>query len=112
MTVSSSQWIAGWSLLLLSGCGNAPRPTGIAEEQWVFVDTATRKTFLGQPTAELPAIHPETGKRTLMPGLYCPRCQEWYPAPPLEVRQRNPESLRCPKSGDLMTAEGPVPTAE
>ncbi len=102
-----------WIVLVVSaaiGCGGAPPPPADPlDGQMVFVDTLTRKTFLRQPTDELPAVHPESGKRTLMPGLYCAKCQAWYPSPPLDVRQREPKSLRCPKTGELMTPHGPPP---
>lgn len=100
------------TLVAAIGCGGAASPPADPlDGQIVFVDTVTRKTYIGQPTEMLPAVHPETGRRTLMPGLYCAKCQAWHPAPPLEVRQREPKSLRCPKSGDLMTPDGPPPTA-
>lgn len=102
-----------WICLVTSaaiGCSGAPPPVlDPLDGQTVFVDTVTGKAFPGQPTEELPAIHPQTGKRTLMPGLYCAKCQAWYPSPPLEVRQREPKSLRCPKTGELMTPHGPPP---
>lgn len=102
------------TLSIATGCGRASVPPSVnaLDGQMVYVDTVSRRTFLGQPTEELPAVHPESGQRTLMPGLYCAKCRAWYPAPPLEVRQRQPSSLRCPKSGDLMTPDGPPPGNE
>lgn len=104
--------LIGLALSIVAGCDSNPPPPSVNafDGQMVYVDTLSRKTFLGQPTEELPAVHPVTGQRTLMPGLYCAKCQAWYPAPPLEVRQREPQSLRCPMSGDLMTPDGPLPS--
>lgn len=79
--------------------------------QMVYIDTATEQPFVANISREFPALHPDSGERTLIPALYCPTCQKWYPAPPVEVLQRNPAAAKCPKSGDFMTANGPWPTA-
>ena len=58
---------------------------------------------------ESPAKNPRTGRFTLMPGLYCPKCREWRASPPLEVLQHNPSARLCPKDKTSMIKDGPPP---
>jgi hypothetical protein len=98
-------------------CGLLAVPSGCADDgasmtapaEVVFVDLETKQPVLAPPAGDVPAPHPETGRRTLMPGLYCAHCQAWHAAPPLEELQRNPEARKCPVCGGAQTAEGPVP---
>ncbi|MAG92727.1 MAG: hypothetical protein CMJ48_03100 [Planctomycetaceae bacterium] len=73
----------------------------------VFVCTATGEVIRAevQPT---PAVNPKTKRATLMPGLYCRKCEKWYPAPPAEVLQRVVNGAACPKTGWPLYAEGPL----
>jgi len=76
----------------------------------VYFDRGTKKAVVYNISTELPALHPGTGKPTLDPASYCPHCKKWYPAPPLEVRERNPKANFCPKgSGEALTLDGPWP---
>ena len=56
--------------------------------EMVFVDVESGSPVTAPPSTDLPAVHPDTGRRTLMPGLHCASCQKWHPAPPLEELQR------------------------
>lgn len=102
------------SLVILALCFSCAAEAPVETDrvgQMVYLDTATDQPFVANIAREFPALHPDSGQRTLMPALYCPTCQKWYPAPPVEVLQRNPAAAKCPKSGDVMTANGPWPTA-
>jgi hypothetical protein len=96
----------------LSGCGgstgSAPRttpPTG----RMVYVDTATMQPLVHDVATSFPAVHPQTGKPTLRPALYCPKCQQWYAAPSVDQVNRVPGAGQCPKDRTALTAEGPWP---
>lgn len=91
------------------GCGSQQTTDGESPAPIVYVDTRTKAVVLAERTADLPAVNPATGRRTLMPGLYCAKCRKWYPAPPLDVQQRNPASRKCPKHRTPLTADGPLP---
>lgn len=95
--------------LLVALCGCADEAASTVPAKVVFVDLESKQPVLAPPTGDVPAAHPETGRRTLMPGLYCEHCQAWHAAPPLEELQRNPEARKCPVCGGPQTAEGPVP---
>ena len=76
----------------------------------VLADTRSKALFTAPAETTLPAVHPQTGKPTLVRAWYCPKCQTWYPVPPAEVLQRNPKSGKCPKTGTTLQAKGPLPT--
>jgi hypothetical protein len=99
-------------LVAVCGCGHESavpeRPAG----QMVYFDLRTRSPVVSAESEMLPAVHPVTGERSLMPGLYCSACGEWHPAPPVEELQRNPRARQCPQCGGAMTADGPWPEAD
>ena len=76
----------------------------------VFVDTETAAVFV-LPALPVPATNPQTGKPTLMPGLYCPECRKWYPVPPPDQINRRPDAALCPKTRTPLVADGPRPEA-
>lgn len=98
------------SVMLFAGCG----PTGAApvETQMVYVDTADHRVLLMPQQPTTPAVSPVTGKRTLVPGLYCAECRRWYASPPPEVLQRSTAAYRCPRGGHPMRPDGPPPDTE
>jgi hypothetical protein len=75
----------------------------------VYVDRETQQPVVLTGAVDAPAVNPQTGRRTLMPGLYCPQCQAWHPTPPLEVLQRDPAARRCPECRSPLTSDGPSP---
>ncbi len=119
LTATNTQWrdfscgliLILTTLLVVSGCGEAPTPPAADQtNQMVYYDRVTRKPVVYNIAREFPAIHPATGKPTMVPACYCPKCQKWYPSPPLEIRERNPEVMQCPKKcGAKMTLTGPWP---
>ena len=94
-----------------AGCGGVEAPTDSNANKMVYVDTETKQAFAGN-LAETPAINPQTGKPTLMPGLYCPKCKAWHAVPPLDQINRIPNARRCAKTRIPLVADGPWPTAE
>lgn len=100
--------IAG-SMFVLVGCSEREATPVIVDV--VYVDLETRQPVVMSGAVDAPAINPATGRRTLMPGLHCPQCQDWHATPPLEALQRNPAARRCPKCQSVLTASGPMPVA-
>lgn len=91
--------LAAHACAAMSGCG-----AGTEESRLVtFVCAETRAVVRAeaQPT---PAVHPETGRRTLVRGMYCAKCDAWFPVPP---EARHPEAIRCRKHGEPMSLTGP-----
>ena len=95
-----------------AGCSDAPKAPDETASRMVYVDLKTRSPLVQPSTDEVPAVHPETGQRTLMPGLYCSSCERWHPAPAFETLQRTPGAARCPKTGTPLTLDGPWPQGD
>lgn len=94
--------------LMLAGCSDGGSG-GAGVEPMVYVDTESGKVVQAPPKPT-PAVNPDTGKKTLMPGLYCAQCRKWYASAPLEIAQRNPSSRMCPKHRTPMETKRPVST--
>lgn len=90
------------------GCGSSTSD-GNAAGRMVLVDRETMAPFVMEASESLPAANPETGKRTLMPGLYCPQCQRWYPVPLPDQINRQPDATLCPKTRTQLIPDGPLP---
>ncbi|MEX0718770.1 MAG: hypothetical protein WD066_19405 [Planctomycetaceae bacterium] len=90
---------AAHAFAAISGCGGGAEDAAIV----TFVCTETRAVIraAAQPT---PAVHPETGRRTLVRGMYCAKCDAWFPVP---TDARHPEAIRCRKHGEPMSLTGP-----
>ena len=97
--------------VLIAGCGKQPADSSKSATR-VYVDVETKSPVVAPRTSDLPAVNPKTGRRTLMPGLFCARCRRWHPAPPLEEMQRNPAARKCPKCGRALSSDGPAPKAK
>jgi len=91
------------SMLMLTGCGTGEASD--ARQDTVYVCTETGELSLG-PSRETPAVNEETGNRTLLRGLYCEKCDKWYPAPPSRSFGGNPLQMPCPKTGGPLSATG------
>jgi len=72
----------------------------------VYVCKETGEAF-ELPHQEVPALNPNTGRRTLYQGVYCSDCNRWYPAPVANHRGGNPKAPTCPIHKTAMTFEGP-----
>jgi hypothetical protein len=99
------------SSALMTACSCGGGDEAVKSAPVVYVDRETRRPVVLSGTVETPAVNPETGRRTLMPGLYCPQCQAWHPTPPLEVLQRDPAARRCARCQSPLTANGPPPSS-
>ena len=107
-------WIAGGVLLVLGvasaalfgGRGDSELEDP-ARQKVVYVCTETGKVVTA-PAGPVPGNNAETGRATLMPGLYCEKCKKWYASAPFEVAQRNPASRNCPKHRTPMRPNGPI----
>jgi len=95
----------------LAGCGGSESEPDPKAGKMVYVDTKTGKAFVGDVTGT-PAVHPQTGNRTLMAALYCPKCSIWHAVPPLEEINQIPNATRCPKTRVPLTIDGPWPDAQ
>jgi hypothetical protein len=73
-----------------------------------YVCSETGKV-IAAPAQQEPAVNPETGRRTLLRGVYCAQCAKWYRAPSPEHSSGNPRELRCRIHDAPMTFEGPAP---
>ncbi|MBL8849436.1 MAG: hypothetical protein JNG89_07120 [Planctomycetaceae bacterium] len=96
-------------LLMLSGCGGDSVAESPVAVQQVYFDVQSKRAVVAEASTETPAVHPETGRRTLMPALYCTQCAAWRAAPPLQELQRNPQARLCPKCKGPLAADGPLP---
>jgi uncharacterized protein YbaR (Trm112 family) len=90
------------------GCGSETDRNN-TDGKMVFVDTETMTAVVAGISDAVPAVHPGTGKRTLMPGLYCPHCKKWYPAPAPEQINRQPGAALCPRTKTPLVVDGPWP---
>lgn len=95
--------------LWLVGCGTSAPAQPEPAKRMVYVDTATMKPLVHEVATAFPAIHPQTGKKTLQPALFCDKCQKWYPVPNVEQLNRRPGAGLCPKDKSPLTADGPWP---
>jgi len=93
----------------LVGCGSSTDVATDEVGETVYVDTETMQAMVGPTVVETPAVNPKTGKRTLMPALYCPTCRRWHPVPPVDQINRVPDATKCGKTGATLTADGPWP---
>ena len=94
--------------LFVFGCNLSENAATASTRQMVYLCTETSQTVVASQQ-QTPAVNPATGRRTLMPALYCRKCKTWYPAPPLELLQRTPRAAVCPKTGAPLTTDGPLP---
>lgn len=74
----------------------------------VYVCQKSGEIFVGRGQSA-PLLHPDTGKPTLYPGLYCSRCRAWKPAPPMDRLYRQPELLDCPSCRIRRSFAGTIP---
>ena len=96
-------------VMVAFGCG-AEDVANDVKTRMVYVDTESREAVVTEKSNTVPVINPSTGKRTLMPGLYCSKCEKWYPAPPPERINSVPGAGLCPETQNPLSADGPWPT--
>jgi hypothetical protein len=102
-------WLAATAICTaMAGCG--PSASEATTRPVVYVCTETREAF-HLPSQPTPATNPKTGKPTLVQGLYCSKCDKWYPTPPLDAVGGNPGAITCPVHRSALVADGPEPAA-
>ena len=77
-------------------------------QEIVYVDKETGDVFLLRARSS-PEIHPETGDPTLIPGMYCEKCNSWKPVGPIEMLQTSRVPRVCPTHKTPLSLEGPLP---
>lgn len=92
----------------IAGCGSEEIDAHRIDRM-VYVDTKTNQPIVHEIVRPVPAVNPETGDRTLMPGLYCPTCKTWYAVPPPDQINSRQNAGQCPKDKTPLIAEGPWP---
>jgi hypothetical protein len=90
---------------LVSGCSEK---LAADTEKMVFYCTETREIVVADRQST-PAVHPNTGRKTLQQALYCKTCGKWQAAPPLEQLGGNPSNVVCGKHKIPLQADGPLP---
>lgn len=108
--------LAIWGFLVVAvpalfvGCGGLESSDMEGREgKMVYVDTVTKEATVMEIAATFPAVQPLTGKRTLMPAMYCEKCAQWHAVPPPDQINRTPGAASCPKTGTPLTLDGPWP---
>ena len=77
-------------------------------QEIVYIDTKSGELFLRRARTS-PEINPDTGERTLIPGMYCAQCKAWKPVGPIETLQKNHSARNCPIHKTPLLREGPLP---
>lgn len=95
------------SAALFGGRADSEDSKDPGRQKVVYVCTETGRVVTA-PAGPVPGINPDTGRATLMPGLYCDKCKKWYASAPFDVAQRNPASRNCPKHRTPMLPNGPI----
>lgn len=83
----------------------------VREEQLqeiVYVDTKSGEAFLLR-ARNSPEAHPGTGEPTLVPGMYCEKCQAWKPVGSMEQLQTGRATRNCPVHKTPLIPDGPKP---
>ncbi len=109
----NSLWpnIHAWSFALLTLCiFGCEQPATEPAPRIVVFDTASKRPVVIEAVNQFPAIHPDTGRPTLMPALYCAKCAAWHLVPPLEELARSKQPAVCVKCKSTLTIDGPLPS--
>lgn len=105
--------LAGWTVYQRTK--STPVEMSVAED-----DETDEITLLNPKTGEVtrvewtptPAVDSKTGERTLVQGLYCEKCNKWYPAPPREMAERLPGGPVCYYDQTRLSANGPLTSSQ
>lgn len=73
-----------------------------------YVDIKSGEAFLLVARTSV-AEHPGTGEMTLVPGMYCEKCQSWKAAGPMDALQTHGAVRRCSIHKTPLVREGPLP---
>ncbi len=100
--------LTGWAGWRWMGKSRPPPVTGL---EVTYVCLETREVFTG-PVQEVPAVNPETGRKTLVPAVYSTKTNEWVPAPSEEFLRKNRRSLAQADGASPLTFAPVEETAE
>ena len=92
MTASNNCLLASIAVLCVVGCAE---PSDLVPVEATLIDSKTGERFRLASVDQVPAVHPETGERTLMPAMFCPRCEVWQQVPSPEHVNRIQNAMRC-----------------
>lgn len=103
------------ALLLIAGRLLFPAFSGVRllqsqndeRQEVIYVCSETGAAFSLRSKAS-PEKNPETGRLTLLPGLYCETCHAWKSCPSWQILQHNPSARICSMHKTLMTFNGPL----
>lgn len=98
-----------FSLAIASAVGCGGPPPEVLRPQGVYFDTATKRVVLAPLAVDFPAVHPATGKATLMPAMHCGKCDAWHPVPTPDQIVMQGSPLVCPKCKGALRPDGPIP---
>lgn len=101
----------GWTVFRQLQSSPVSLTVGEEPEEITYICTETHTVSRGE-WQTMPAVNPQTGRRTLVQALYCQQCGQWYPAPPPEMAQQSPRGPACPKDGATLGMEGPLVNAQ
>ncbi len=103
------------ALLLIAGRLLFPAFSGVRllqsqndeRQEVIYVCSETGAAFSLRSKVS-PEKNPETGRLTLLPGLYCETCHAWKSCPSWQILQHNPSARICSMHKTLMTFNGPL----
>ncbi|MES2792513.1 MAG: hypothetical protein V4719_23065 [Planctomycetota bacterium] len=99
--------LTGWTVYQQTKTTPLEATVGEESDEIVLYNTATGDVSRSEWVAT-PAVDPKSGKRILVPGMYCSKCQKWFPAPPPEMVERSPGGPVCPRDKTRLTVDGPL----
>ena len=99
--------LAGWTIYHQTKATPVDATVGEESDEITLLNTETGEISRSEwlPT---PAVDPKTGKSTLVQGMYCNKCQKWYPAPPREAAERTPGGPVCYRDQTRLSLDGPL----
>ena len=98
--------VAGWTVYQQSKTTPVSISTGEEPEEITLLNTATGEVTRSE-WIMTPATDPQTGKQTIVQGMYCAKCRKWYPAPPQAMSERMPGGPVCSIDQTRLSVDGP-----
>jgi hypothetical protein len=94
---------AGWTVY--SWVATRP-PSPVTGNDVTYICLETHEVIDG-PVQPVPALNPNTGRRTLVRAIYSNSTKEWVPAPSEEVLRRNRQALAQDDGNSPLAFEAP-----
>ena len=99
---------SGWAAYVWLADRPPPPVTG-NDVTYICLET---KVVIEGPVQPVPAVNPQTGRRTLVRAIYSNSTEEWVPAPSEEVMRRNRQSLLEKKADAPLAFEASADSEE